>query len=324
MDTITFIQVSLGRLQQLNAACTEIRDQLPRLAAAAPLGEDGRQRIEFWFEILGRDAFAGEPMRASWLEQAEQLRLDADTRGRLSHCLQKPREGVKPRDCLSELALHDILATCKIAAAENSKEIDGSPCGAEQIQSMLRRFTEQCERSNQICNELIDRAARRLEALCGKMLRRSSPGVRRVADTGDILAPAVMRLRRALCEVSPLDPRAFFGLAGLQIRRELIDIGRRVNKQLLQLDGEVVEVRPSPSDNSAVLECWTRFHDAVGRLPAERREVVELHWYQGLTLAEVADFVGRDFDTVKKRIWRPAREQIERELGVCAAILSNA
>jgi DNA-directed RNA polymerase specialized sigma24 family protein len=45
-------------------------------------------------------------------------------------------------------------------------------------------------------------------------------------------------------------------------------------------------------DDPAELVVWTEFHSRVEQLPAAEREVVDLHWYHGLTQAEVAEVLG--------------------------------
>src|SRR5947209_2117063 len=74
-------------------------------------------------------------------------------------------------------------------------------------------------------DELFRQAGGRLERLARRMLR-DFPGVRRWAQTGDVLQSALVRLLRALAEVRPASAREFLGLAAEQIRRELLDLAR--------------------------------------------------------------------------------------------------
>jgi RNA polymerase sigma-70 factor (ECF subfamily) len=53
------------------------------------------------------------------------------------------------------------------------------------------------------------------------------------------------------------------------------------------------------------LEKWTAFHEAVERLPVERREVVSLIYYHGWTQAEVAKHLGMSKRTVQRH-WAAA------------------
>lgn len=72
---------------------------------------------------------------------------------------------------------------------------------------------------------LIDRSCERLRKLTRKMLK-SCPGVKPWEDTDDVLQGAAIRLHRSLEAVKPATVQAFFGLAAVQIRRQLIDLFR--------------------------------------------------------------------------------------------------
>src|SRR5437763_963187 len=74
--------------------------------------------------------------------------------------------------------------------------------------------------------ELVDCACARLTKLCRTMLR-GYPRVRRWEDTDDVTQNVALRLWAALREVRPATAPAFFGLAALHARRELIDLARR-------------------------------------------------------------------------------------------------
>src|SRR5919201_1947156 len=73
--------------------------------------------------------------------------------------------------------------------------------------------------------ELLAATCERLRRLTRKMLR-DYPGVRRWEETGDVLQNALLRLCRALRDVTPPTARDYFRLAALQIRRELLDLAR--------------------------------------------------------------------------------------------------
>src|SRR5262249_24902271 len=73
--------------------------------------------------------------------------------------------------------------------------------------------------------ELLRSVGKRLERIARKMLR-DFRGVKRWAQTDDVLQNALLRLLRALREVRPTSVRDFFGLAAQQMRRELLDLLR--------------------------------------------------------------------------------------------------
>ena len=74
---------------------------------------------------------------------------------------------------------------------------------------------------------LVSIAAERMQALARRMLG-GSPQVRRWTETDDVVQNAMVRLYRALGGVIPNDPQHFVRLAALQVRRELIDLTRRL------------------------------------------------------------------------------------------------
>src|SRR5262249_28446366 len=74
-------------------------------------------------------------------------------------------------------------------------------------------------------DELLAQVYERLQRLARKM-RKGFPGVKRWAQTDDVLHNALLRLLRALPEVPPGSLRDFFGLTMEQIRRELLDLAR--------------------------------------------------------------------------------------------------
>src|SRR5688572_8731251 len=73
--------------------------------------------------------------------------------------------------------------------------------------------------------ELLRAVSFRLEQHARRMLR-GYPKVREGADTGDVVQGALLRLMKALRDVRPASTRDFANLAGLQVRRELLDLAR--------------------------------------------------------------------------------------------------
>jgi DNA-directed RNA polymerase specialized sigma24 family protein len=62
------------------------------------------------------------------------------------------------------------------------------------------------------------------------------------------------------------------------------------------------------------LASWTEFHDRVGTLPDEEREVFHLLWYHELTQAEAAQVLGTT-ERIVGSLWRRARYRLHRDLG---------
>lgn len=164
-------------------------------------------------------------------------------------------------------------------------------------------------------DELLRHAYDRLQRLTRKMLK-GYPGVKRWAQTDDVLQNALLRLLRALQEVSPSTVREFFALTTEQIRRELLDLARHYYgpqglgaKHATHAEGDSRDRpaydKPDLSHEPAALALWCEFHEQVKALPPEEREVVGLLFYQGLTQADAAAVLQVTVRTVQRR-WQAA------------------
>jgi RNA polymerase sigma-70 factor (ECF subfamily) len=175
-------------------------------------------------------------------------------------------------------------------------------------------------------DELLRAVCGRLERLARAMLRRY-PRVRDWAETGDVFQNAVLRLLRALQEVSLNSTRDLFNLAAAQMRRELIDLARhfygphgaganqaRPNGQVEGAGArrplDLADRAQDPED----LERWSAFHEAVEKLPTVEREVLGLAFYQGWTQPQIADLLQVDERTVRRR-WGKACAHLHEALG---------
>jgi RNA polymerase sigma-70 factor (ECF subfamily) len=162
-------------------------------------------------------------------------------------------------------------------------------------------------------NDLLNGACQRLQGLAHQMLK-NYPNVRRWEETGDVLQNALIRLQRALQQLTLETPRDFFRLAALQIRRELLDLARSYYgpqgpgahhaSSPAEPAGGPVPKRAAPADLSLEptrIAAWTEFHEQIEALPDEEREVFDLLWYQGLTQAEAAEVLHVTDRTIKRR-----------------------
>jgi RNA polymerase sigma-70 factor (ECF subfamily) len=194
------------------------------------------------------------------------------------------------------------------------------------IQSLLDRLQAGDDAARE---ELINCACARLERLTHKMLRNWDR-VHRWEDTGDVLQNALMRLYRSLADVRPARAVDFFRLAALNIRRELYDLARHyygphgeganhvtVTWKLRtdgDLDAAMEQQYADGDDDPENLAAWAEFHEQVGRLPEEERELFDLLWYQELSQAEAAALLAVSERTVKRR-WASARLRLFQALG---------
>jgi RNA polymerase sigma factor (sigma-70 family) len=171
-------------------------------------------------------------------------------------------------------------------------------------------------------DELLRGAGNRLERLARKMFG-GFPNLRGWVDTDDVLQNSLLRLFRALEEVRPASVRDFFGLAAEQMRRELLDLTRQMNRAQRVSKGSATapadtnvesgDDGPGGIDDSDELELWQRFHEAVFDLPAEEREVVCLVFYHGWSHLQVADLFVVNERTIRRR-WRSACFHLQQVL----------
>jgi DNA-directed RNA polymerase specialized sigma24 family protein len=70
---------------------------------------------------------------------------------------------------------------------------------------------------------------------------------------------------------------------------------------------------PNPAENAADRDLARRTYAEVDRLHDDLRQVVHLHYYQGMTLAETAEILGVSAGTVKNRL-RDSLDRLRRRL----------
>lgn len=172
-------------------------------------------------------------------------------------------------------------------------------------------------------NVLVLRAGQRLRRLARRMYR-GFPNIQSIADTADVLQDSWLRLLRTLHKIRPARTRDFFNLAAVHIRRELIDLARKVecrggcHASLQDLAGAEsasgVPV-PEPEHRSpADYELWVRFHEAVEELDPRSKEVVGLAFYHGCTQEEMAQIFEADVRSVR-RWWKDACYELRARVG---------
>jgi RNA polymerase sigma-70 factor (ECF subfamily) len=161
---------------------------------------------------------------------------------------------------------------------------------------------------------LIDHAATRLLLLTRRMFR-GRPGLQRWEQTDDVFQNAMLRLQKALETREVESVRHFFNLATVQIRRELIDLGRKHFGPHGIGRNHHTDVQPADDRGGALhsreaepldLGAWTEFHERVASLPAEQREIVDLLYYEGVSQEEAAAILGCSVRTIRRR-WNDAK-----------------
>ena len=76
---------------------------------------------------------------------------------------------------------------------------------------------------------------------------------------------------------------------------------------------EAPSVEPGPEARSSLSQRATLVRNALGELPREQREVLELAYFEGLTHAEIAERLAQPLGTAKSRI-RLALQRMRRAL----------
>ena len=158
---------------------------------------------------------------------------------------------------------------------------------------------------------LLSAALERMRALTHRMLAGSAQ-VRRWVETDDIVQGAMLRLLRALGSVTPNDAQHFIRLVALQVRRELIDLTRRLgNPESFAANHETntlpdgrqrTEQKNATTDEEpGQLDEWIRFHETVESLSEPERDLFGMVWYVGLSQPEIAAALGCSPRTVRRR-----------------------
>jgi RNA polymerase sigma-70 factor (ECF subfamily) len=179
----------------------------------------------------------------------------------------------------------------------------------------LRRWLERMRQGDRAAeDELLRSVGGRLEVLAHRMLARCGR-LRRLEQTGDVLQNATLRLLRSLRQAPPESMRGFFGLAAMEIRRELIDLARHHfgrggdRLPIVTCRSDVAE----PADDDRDIDLWGDLHEAVEALPARERELVSLAFYHGLSKGEIAELFEVDVRTIR-RWWQEACMNLRQRL----------
>jgi len=101
----------------------------------------------------------------------------------------------------------------------------------------------------------------------------------------------------------------YYGPLGQGARHASWDAGKSTGTGDDSAPVDAADVSSEPSR----LAAWGEFHEQIGALPEEEREVFDLLWYQGLSQAEAAELLGVSERTVKRR-WQQARLELHEAL----------
>lgn len=173
------------------------------------------------------------------------------------------------------------------------------------------RMTQLLERARAGEAEAAERLAElilpELKQIASRLLRTEHPG--RTLQTGDLVNEIYIRLDPR--QRSYKDRIHFKAYAARLMRWELIDRARQKRRRGRRVDLE--EARIVSGDRS---EEFLRLEDALHgleQIDAPLARIVELKFFGGLTIDEIAEATGRSPDQIK-RDWRTARAFLQKEL----------
>jgi RNA polymerase sigma factor (TIGR02999 family) len=125
------------------------------------------------------------------------------------------------------------------------------------------------------------------------------------------------------------DRAYFFGAVATIMRRILVDHARRRARDkrgggmvVLSLDQAPEPIADTATDASVDVEALDRALDRLHALDARQARIVELRYFSGMTLDEIAKALGVSIGTVK-RDWTAARAWLFTELGPGAGSAST-
>lgn len=146
--------------------------------------------------------------------------------------------------------------------------------------------------------QLVEQAYHRLQALAATILHRSFPEVARRHEVDSILSETWLRLVQALDKVQPPTVADFFRLVAHKMRQVLLDLvesqRRHSHQQLAETAGQEASTPAAANQtyDPARLAMWTELHEQVEALDPDERTVFEMHYYLGMTQADIARVLG--------------------------------
>lgn len=148
--------------------------------------------------------------------------------------------------------------------------------------------------------------------------RRLGPGLRRRADTEDLLQSTLTLVVRDLPSLEYRGEKAFVAWLSAVAERQILMKARfhRADRRDLRkeerLTGRagIAQGRTSPSQGAVREELATSLREAISRLPDRERRVVELHSLEGQTFEAVAQEVGLADRSSAYRIFERALRKV--------------
>ncbi len=180
----------------------------------------------------------------------------------------------------------------------------------EQITDLLLAWSEGDEQALERLTPLVEKELRRLAR---SYLRRESPG--HLLQTTALINEAYARLLRQ-SRMQWQNRAQFFGISAQLMRRILVDFARREHLAKrggtmirVALEDAPVTVKPRSVDLIALDEALGKLAEIAPR----RSRIVELRFFGGLTIEEMAEVIGISSSTVRNE-WSLARAWLYRAM----------
>lgn len=154
---------------------------------------------------------------------------------------------------------------------------------------------------------LLQRAAGRLQQLCGALLHRGYPRLTRPPlnlQADELLGAVIERLIKALREVHPGTVRQFFALASQHMRWELNEMARRLDEQPAAVELREGFSPAAAGSDTGLTPDSRRMLAAIDDLPEQEREAFDLVRVQGMSQAEAGQVLGVSAATINRRLNR--------------------
>jgi RNA polymerase sigma factor (sigma-70 family) len=174
------------------------------------------------------------------------------------------------------------------------------------------------------CEELLRFSEDRFRTLAHARLRQFAR-LRRFVDTGDVLVGAQLRFAAAIRTLQFRTLDDFLRLGAAMMNRQLIDLSRHYfgplgagrHEIIVAADAANAATHPEPADPAvtpATATQQTDIDEVIGGLAPVHRELFDLMYYQGLSVAEAAGVLDVSASTVKRR-WLEARTTFMERYG---------
>ena len=151
-------------------------------------------------------------------------------------------------------------------------------------------------------DELFERLYRELRQVSAALLRNESNNS---LSTGDLVNEAAIRLMQ-IDQIDWSDRAHFLALSARAMRRILIDHARKKNSEKRSHNKVTLVTRFEGAPHRLDLEALDKALIRLKAIDEDKATIVELRYFGGLTLAEIAEVLGCSESTVKRQ-WRVTR-----------------